>query len=281
MAEKDDEKNKEDPIVEIIEVITKSFKKKFFKKQYKIEIVDAWNIIFIVDKKTYESEEFKKWCIDIKSELAMMFQGLDKYSSINVSFDYDNNLYGGKKMTEKDEKITIDKEVAELIEIAEDYIENMEEKNMKGIKINKEKLRKAVEMLYDADISSSPKTEGSLKKELKNLYSHYIDLFASFISNQPYEKSIDYEKEFKASEYYKNFKKDAFEVLTKNFIFNKINDVEYDKLVAELGIDINEYPMVYKEIEAKVSKPKPTTPPPTGQKWVWDEDAQEWVLMKA
>jgi len=270
----------EEIIEEIIKVITESFKKKFFKKQYKTEISDDWNtIFFIVDKETYESEEFRKWCIDIKSELMMIFQGLDKYSSINVNFDYDNNLYGGKKMDEKDEKIVIDKEVAELIEIAEGYIESIEEKNMQGIKINKEKLRKAIEILYDADISSSPKAEGSLKKELKNLYSHYVDLFIT--SQELAEKPVDYEKEFKASEYYKNFKKDAFEVLTKNFIFNKINDVEYDKLIAQLDINIDEYPKIYAEIEGKVSKPKPTTPPPTGQKWVWDEDAQEWVLMKA
>jgi hypothetical protein len=37
--------------------------------------------------------------------------------------------------------------------------------------------------------------------------------------------------------------------------------------------------VVLKEVKSKISKPKPTTTPPTGQKWVWSNDDQEWILM--
>jgi hypothetical protein len=159
-----------------------------------------------------------------------------------------------------------DKDILELIESAETYIENIKYKNSEGITIDKEKLKKAVGALYDADISSEIEGD-NIKSSIDKIYDEHIN---KFMEGKEINESIV--QQFENSQDCEYLKQEVFDFLTKKLAANKITDEEYDKYLNEFNIDINNF------LQSKITKPKPTTKPPNGQKWVWDADSQEWVL---
>jgi len=97
-----------------------------------------------------------------------------------------------------------------------------------------------------------------------------------------YEKHVmDFDKEhpeedFDKSEAYGEFKKEVITLLTSSIKDGKIKGEEFGELVDKLEIKLSE-----EELNKIVAEkpPKPTTPAPDGQKWVFDTELNDWVLM--
>jgi hypothetical protein len=71
--------------VYIIYKVIRSFKKNFPEAKYKIEFLnDEYNTIyFIIDKKTFIQEKFKKWRFKIQRNLIW------KVKNLHIGFDYE------------------------------------------------------------------------------------------------------------------------------------------------------------------------------------------------
>jgi phosphoglycolate phosphatase-like HAD superfamily hydrolase len=114
----------------------------------------------------------------------------------------------------------------------------------------------------------------NLKENIAELYERYLthygdaNVMASNIAEQ-----------FVSSEQYQDFRKVVLSLLTKGLQNGLVTANEYDEILNEFSITATETEL--NEIMSEDRKPMPSTTPPEGQRWAWDADAKDWVLVQA
>lgn len=130
----------------------------------------------------------------------------------------------------------------------------------------------AEEIFADPD-DDDPDKEVEACEETKNVIGEVLSLYEKHV--------VDFDKKeiegtFEKSDNYKEFKKEALNLLTSLVDTEKITGKDFGEIVDKLEIKLSE-----EELNKIVAQkpPKPTTPPPDNQKWAYDAELEDWILV--
>jgi CRISPR/Cas system-associated protein Cas10 (large subunit of type III CRISPR-Cas system) len=114
----------------------------------------------------------------------------------------------------------------------------------------------------------------NIKEKIEKILDKHIDIFSKTLKEEDKDKCGEL---FAVSKNRNDFNKQVYSCLVAELINANIKAEDMDNLMNEFGIFLDGDEA--NEIIGKITKSKPAGNPPDGQQYVWDNDAQEWILV--
>jgi hypothetical protein len=175
--------------------------------------------------------------------------------------------------------------IKELLDIAKDYIANLEYKNDEGIATDADitVLNEAIGKLKEADLSIKPSGSAEVKSNQKDIKESIADLYEIALNDFSEGvvvgtdiKGVDFSKSIQ----FKEFRANILSMLTLGLKNGRITASEYDNIMDVFGITVGD-----EEINNILADdaPMPAEAPPEGKQWVKQQNKStnlmEWVLI--
>jgi len=263
-------------IAEDISMIKKEIK--YLKKQKRYIKGKAMKLLFTEENFDMIKKAVSEMCKTDFEKIANkeeIFKELEETTNIEQLTKWIKTYYEAEEKLEEmfempediEEKERLEKELRDgLGQEVEEVEDALKEGDVEEAKEELEDVEEVVEKLDEVeqveDVAAS----------LLKLHDKAIDKFIQSSKERT-------ENKFYASNEFKEFRIEAIDLLTQALTANKITDVEMDSI-----LDVYEIKPTEEELNiaaAKITVPKPVAPPPPGQKYVWDSENKQWVLVKA